>query len=191
MPRRKQLTLSLSHPLDGDDLSDIDCDANENRADTIDFLSKLPLELSLRILVYLPPQTLCLASAVSRQWRRIVDLELNFFWWNLCMERFWEPTSRPASMTRADKKRGWRQVWVEVWAQESTKNTKKKPVSRISKFAPPSAETAGNHNHKHLRWSKWDNRLMTKDELRQYYKSVRSKPKGKKPVHVVREWEWE
>lgn len=48
----------------------------------VDFLSVLPTEISLRILVYLDPTSICRAAQVSRKWRQLADDEA--VWHRMC-----------------------------------------------------------------------------------------------------------
>lgn len=49
----------------------------------------------------------------------MVHVDLNPYWWGLCMERFWEEHARPKCMTKIDKKRDWKKVWIDVLKKES------------------------------------------------------------------------
>ena len=48
----------------------------------VDFLTVLPTEISLRILVYLDPTSICRAAQVSRKWRQLADDEA--VWHMMC-----------------------------------------------------------------------------------------------------------
>lgn len=60
----------------------------------VDHLASLPRELQQKILHYLDARDLTNFARVNKRWSRLAAL--NYVWWRLCMERWWEPQFRPS-----------------------------------------------------------------------------------------------
>jgi len=129
-----------------------------------DHLVKLPNEVVTKILLYLFPKEIAGLCQVNKRWR-VLGAD-NFIWWKFCMEVFWEPSLRPSRMTKNDKKQSWKTHYMNVC------------VKNIDPIPEPERLV-----------KQWlDPPPLTKEELREQYKSGRAKPKGKRPVHFAREF---
>ncbi|RUS17895.1 hypothetical protein BC937DRAFT_89369 [Endogone sp. FLAS-F59071] len=151
-----------------------------------DPLRHLPLELTHKILLLLTSRQLCTVCSVSRRWKKVVHVDLNPYWWGLCMERFWVEHARPKCMTKVDKKRDWKKVWVDVLKKESA-GIMGQGLFETEEEGSESWRQSSLRNNE-IAVPRWDDRPATKLEMRAHYKSIRPKPKGKKPEHVPREW---
>ena len=160
-----------------------------------DILVALERSLQLRILTHLRPYELCLIQRVSRSWSNLTLL--NDLWWPLAMkvwiEVFFEVKSQLLFQV----------LWIESERPRTThpKLLKKDPgkwkghyrdavISQREKVVQvrakeakpewdqaPTVRTSLEVEMFHLLFL-W----QSKDDMRAYYKSIRSNPKGKKPA---------
>jgi len=100
-----------------------------------------------------------------------MEEEINRLWWNLAMNELWHVNSRPKQMSKIDKKKRWKTEYAHlapsykmslIEAQNRAKKEKKKiEIATVKE-------------------RQWGRPEMTKEELRQFYKSIRSKPRNKR-----------
>lgn len=130
-------------------------------------------------------------------------------WWKICMDEWFVKGAAPKKMTNKDKKKNWKEAFfhratpnAEGEASQSVREQQWKndlamkirrgeinplnwnPFDESSDNDSDNSTNAENVGGK----SKWLKEGKSHDEWRSYYKSVRAKPKGKKPTHVTREW---
>jgi hypothetical protein len=116
-----------------------------------DALSRLPLELLLRVLVWLEPGEIAGLARVCRRWR--VLARTNRVWWRLCMEHAWEPAHRPTRY-------GWgpvRPAAVLAIAEWGGQNEPARPQGRLAAALRLHRRVAGTQSpaaaaRGHVRW---------------------------------------
>ncbi|ORY03525.1 hypothetical protein K493DRAFT_68916 [Basidiobolus meristosporus CBS 931.73] len=163
-----------------------------------DNILTLPSELRIKILGYLSPHQLAQLGILSRAWQHYVNVKLNVLWWNWCMEYFWESSSRPKAMGKADQRKDWRLLYLEAHLGKELGSVAR-PIRKSNENRPglakpwqhikePSIEVPAeavplSHHSNHNKVKPWSLNGRNKIEMREYYKSIRSKPKWKKPNH--------
>ncbi|KAK9728898.1 hypothetical protein K7432_000721 [Basidiobolus ranarum] len=115
------------------------------------------------------------------------------------MEYFWERSSRPRAMGKIDRRKDWRLVYLESHLGKELGSVTTQPVSRSNDNRPglakpwqhfeetpievPAEPIPLSHHSNHNKVKPWSLKGRNKVEMREYYKSIRSKPKWKKSDH--------
>eukprot|EP01119_Soliformovum_irregulare_P011088 TRINITY_DN2754_c0_g1_i1.p1 TRINITY_DN2754_c0_g1~~TRINITY_DN2754_c0_g1_i1.p1 ORF type:complete len:202 (-),score=28.80 TRINITY_DN2754_c0_g1_i1:320-925(-) len=124
-------------------------------------------EICLIILNLLEIDDLLAIVRLSRTWKQFCEhsFDCNRLWWKICMNHWYQDGGFPKISNADLKKKNWRQAFLRL--------TPRTPelVGR-----PRIAGPKVNHTEE------WEQEAAepSKDEMRTYYKSIRSKPKGKR-----------
>eukprot|EP00160_Parvularia_atlantis_P005994 Unigene15218_Nuclearia_a/m.45521 Unigene15218_Nuclearia_a/g.45521 ORF Unigene15218_Nuclearia_a/g.45521 Unigene15218_Nuclearia_a/m.45521 type:complete len:174 (-) Unigene15218_Nuclearia_a:78-599(-) len=132
-------------------------------------LALLPNELFVRLIaLYMGPGDVARAMRVCRRWR--VLLRNSLVWWRFTMRMVWEESARPLRMSASDRKIDWHKRYLSIAEAKKTPGpSEPAPEPQLNK--------------------PWvDHAAPSKADMRAYYKSIRSKPRGKRPEHVPREF---
>ncbi|PRP79194.1 hypothetical protein PROFUN_13074 [Planoprotostelium fungivorum] len=118
-------------------------------------------------------------------------LDYNAIWWKLCMKAWWASGSDcvrqniPQRISAKEAKKLWKPIFL----------SSVKPPAPISVLLKKERDVSKAHDH-----SYWENEeegaepVNEKDQMRAYYKTMKSKPKGKGAVKDNRhktDWMWE
>jgi len=143
-------------------LSDSSLISSRNNPQPISFWL-LPPELVFLILSRLNPYDLCALEGVCRLWRQFATSKsTNFLWYQFCMKSWWESAQRPSAwVSKKDRLKDWKAEYVRLCPAEDFPLRKPKISSRE-------------------KCDQFEVIVPTKDEMRAHYKSIRSKPKGKR-----------
>lgn len=138
----------------------------------------MPEDILRNIFIYLKATDLCNLDLVCRDWRHLgAPAVRNEMWWRLTMKEQWHDGSVPQIMSRQERKKDWRLEYMQITASvraaraqwyQRRRQKPKKPEFDEAEEAEGSTSTPSN------------NRNEYKDEMRSYYKSIRSKPKNKR-----------
>jgi len=127
----------------------------------VNFIQLLSRPLQLHIFKYLNAYELCVAQRVCKEWAGIV--QTNELWWRFAVQLLWTDGEQPQmANARALKKDPLKYKRMYKEAVVTHQHAAPKPVV--------------------VTQTVWEEEAMTKDQMRQYYKSIRSNPKGKKPL---------
>jgi len=153
------------------------------------FSSPLSTELCMILFSYLEPEDLLNICQLNKNWHHFckVSAQYNEIWWKLCMQDWYDDSVEnknniPKSMTRKDKQKNWKETFLRVTVKKPKIMTTNRPEDR-------------RHNHEF--WDEEGEEKSPSDfkkSMRLFYKSIRSKPKGKKsfeitPVQQRSEWD--
>ncbi|KAL6063575.1 hypothetical protein QOT17_011453 [Balamuthia mandrillaris] len=135
-------------------------------------LHALPASVIEQLLLHLGPQDLVHMESVCRAWRRLPS---NAAWWRLCMRELWLVDSRPTQMSKNDRKKRWKLEYSQLPCAS------KKPVfvsKKVLQGGERREKEEGSSPKKSGGWVELE--PPSKEDMRVYYKSIRSKPKRKR-----------
>lgn len=80
------------------------------------------------IFQYLNKEDLINISLINKKWYIYCNNSslYNFFWWKFCMEKWFEPTQQPKSITKKEMKKNWKFIYLNHFRNISFNYTKKK-----------------------------------------------------------------
>ncbi len=85
-------------------------------------------EITYLILLYLYPsaEDLLSIAQINKHWNHYSkhSREFNKFWWNMCLNEWYEANERPTVMSRVDQKKQWKEVSKELLMMMLLKATK-------------------------------------------------------------------
>jgi len=144
------------------------CNRKENLVILSQFHYPPPMDICMMLFFFLDVQDLLSICQLNKTWYSFckTSKEFNKIWWNLCVSGWYEEGEKP-SMNRKDYKRDWKEIYLRNTPQEAV----------LIKRRDDKKRTKNTLNY--LAWET-ENQYKTKDQLRQYYKTFRSKPKGKR-----------
>lgn len=142
-------------------------DSSHERDEVTIMQAPPPRAVWVVLMSYLDANDLLAISQLSTKWRQFCakNAELNFFWWNYCMNAWYEKSSRPTKMSTQDKKKDWKAAALSVGGP---------PGPRRELVLQKEKDPDKKHDH-----SFWDTGPTTKEQWRAHYKGIRSKPKNK------------
>mmetsp|Transcript_2821 Transcript_2821/g.3747 ORF Transcript_2821/g.3747 Transcript_2821/m.3747 type:complete len:179 (+) Transcript_2821:42-578(+) len=159
-----------------------------------------PLEILLHIIGYLKPFEILVLYQLNWTWNRTITKcpQINLYWWKLCMEDWYEDSeeNKPKTCSAKDKKREWKNVYMrlgkkEDWLKPSRDLKTKKNRDQSKRLEKQSIVPLNEKGALEEDESQFSEPGYYKKQMRVFYKSVRSKPKGKvgKGGSAVTEWE--
>jgi len=134
-----------------------------------------------RIISHLTAKEITRMSKVCKRLKTVSESRpINVIWWKLCMSKWYNPDDAPKTML--NKKCDWKKMYYSAgFPDDSVRKesvmdipTRKQKLEQQRLEAQRAEEEAANE--------------PTKEEMRCYYKQFRSKPRGKRPTHVDREF---
>ena len=135
----------------------------------------LPAPLQIKILSSLQPDELLRLRRVSKGWKLM--LEKNELWWNHAMKLLWTPSEIPLKPSMRDLRKQPGKYMIQ-YLEAVDRNLY---AAQLVKAAEREKRQAiREERSRELEWA--NQQESSKDEMRAYYKTVRSNPKGKKPV---------
>eukprot|EP01110_Echinostelium_bisporum_P004942 TRINITY_DN2220_c1_g1_i1.p1 TRINITY_DN2220_c1_g1~~TRINITY_DN2220_c1_g1_i1.p1 ORF type:complete len:162 (+),score=23.06 TRINITY_DN2220_c1_g1_i1:140-625(+) len=139
--------------------------------------------LIVRIFSFLGPRDIVRMSKTSQQMKKIsASKPMDVIWWKHCMRKWYTPDQIPKVMPK--KKADWKHMYFTVGSTEEELATAGPPVNNsISR-----KKLLEQQKEEEERQKANEVKEPTKEEMRMYYKSVRSKPKDKRPQHTTREF---
>eukprot|EP01114_Cavostelium_apophysatum_P022070 TRINITY_DN7866_c0_g1_i1.p1 TRINITY_DN7866_c0_g1~~TRINITY_DN7866_c0_g1_i1.p1 ORF type:complete len:219 (-),score=43.46 TRINITY_DN7866_c0_g1_i1:20-676(-) len=186
---------------------------NPSEKHELGFLSALhfahppPPEICAWIFKFLRIEDLLLIPQINHSWKTFTECsyDYNFIWWKLCMNSWYDdPRMRPKSMSKKDKGKLWKDSFLKLTIKEPDVITKKKDPRNKRQpkeweievgLARPSMTQMASDEEDNFEDQPVNHdtapRVEFKQEMRTYYKSVRSKPKGKESHSGGRLSEWD
>eukprot|EP01117_Protostelium_nocturnum_P011803 TRINITY_DN4302_c0_g1_i2.p1 TRINITY_DN4302_c0_g1~~TRINITY_DN4302_c0_g1_i2.p1 ORF type:complete len:188 (-),score=56.99 TRINITY_DN4302_c0_g1_i2:190-753(-) len=160
----------------------------ENEQITI--FSKPPIaEICVFIVKYLKPRELLVLPRLSKEWKKWTEKskDYNYIWYRLCMKAWWSTGSDcvkqkiPSKMNSKDAKKNWKEVFLRI---PPVPEDVPVPLlhQKTEKIQPEIVEEVGATPTEY------------KKEMRAFYKTIRSKPKGKEACRDnshKSDWMWE